>query len=804
MTVFADVRQNGWKDYSWATVATNTATVHSGTTSLAVTAQGYGGLSLAHAGFNPQLYSAISFWINGGSAGGQNLCIQGELNYVPKNRVTIPTLAANTWTQVTVPLADLGVAVDGTFNGFWIQNTSENATPVFYVDDISLIAATPPATVQVAVNATTTLRTIDERIYGLNLAMWDSHLDAAASNTLLTAMGTRVLRFPGGSGSDNYDWQKDRSVDNPTFQWVNSAATFAKITEAQSAQAFVTVNYGSGTPEQAAAWVAYYNGSTSNGAALGTDSKGCDWKTIGYWASLRAASPLATDDGYNFLRVAHSAPYGFKYWEVGNECYGNWEYDQHGVSGSGLSGSKYDAVTYANAFANFYAKMLAVDSTIKIGAVAAVGEDAFPGTTSVTNPTTNASHAGWTPVLLSTLKSLGVTPHFLVHHRYPQNPSFNGNPLDGDECDATLLQAPQGIAADAANLRGQIADYVGGTAGAGIELTMTEMNSVSSKPGRQSVSLVNALYLADAMGELAQTEYNACMWWALRNGAETDGNLGDWLYGWRAFGDYGVVADGSRSDTPANTPYPSFYAAKLLTHWGRGGDAVLATTSDYAGLSVHAALLANGKLALLVINKSASSDLTAQIALNGFVPGSTTAQLWQYGKANDTSNGDLTSGTVENVSKNFSYTFPAYSMTVIQFAAQVTFATWRAAHFTAQELADPTTSGKDGDPDHDGLPNLMEYALGTDPKVRNNNAAPAVSHAAIGGKTYLTLAFTKLPTLSDVSYTVQVTDDLQMWHSGTAYVARTDDGTTTNAIFRDLKAMEDAPQQWMRLIVTIP
>ena len=95
MPVFADVRENGWKDFSWATIGTSTTTVHSGTTALSVTCQGYGALSLGHAPFNPQLYDSISFWINGGSAGGQDLVVQGELNFVPMNKVPIPALQPN-------------------------------------------------------------------------------------------------------------------------------------------------------------------------------------------------------------------------------------------------------------------------------------------------------------------------------------------------------------------------------------------------------------------------------------------------------------------------------------------------------------------------------------------------------------------------------------------------------------------------------------------------------------------------------------------------------------------------------------
>ena len=54
--------------------------------------------------------------------------------------------------------------------------------------------------------------------------------------------------------------------------------------------------------------VAYANGKTSSKQELGKDSKGNDWKTVGYWASLRASSPLPTDDGFNHLRISHLDP----------------------------------------------------------------------------------------------------------------------------------------------------------------------------------------------------------------------------------------------------------------------------------------------------------------------------------------------------------------------------------------------------------------------------------------------------------------------------------------------------------------
>ena len=45
---------------------------------------------------------------------------------------------------------------------------------------------------------------------------------------------------------------------------------------------------------------------------------------------------------------------------------------------------------------------------------------------------TNATHLGFTPVMLATLKTHGVMPDFIIYHNYAQNA--------GGENDANLLQ----------------------------------------------------------------------------------------------------------------------------------------------------------------------------------------------------------------------------------------------------------------------------------------------------------------------------------------------------------------------------
>jgi len=101
---------------------------------------------------------------------------------------------------------------------------------------------------------------------------------------------------------------------------------------------------------------------------------------------------------------------------VGNEVYGSWETDNNT--------RPHDPYTYAQRFAQYYSQMKAVDPAIKVGAVAVTGEDSYANYTDhpALNPRTGVTHNGWTPVMLTTLRGLGVTPDFLIYHRYPEAP----------------------------------------------------------------------------------------------------------------------------------------------------------------------------------------------------------------------------------------------------------------------------------------------------------------------------------------------------------------------------------------------
>jgi alpha-N-arabinofuranosidase len=623
LPLYTDNLVNGFQDWSWAPLnLANPSPVHSGIRSISVSpGAAWQAVALHQSDFSTSPYDSLTFWANGGAGGGQTLQVLAVLGGVTGPPFAAPALKAGVWQQVTVPLSAIGAANKTNCEGFWLQVTSGGSLGTFYLDDVQLNAASAPLLVHLAVNAAQPLRTVDPRMFGLNAAVWDGSVDTPDTLAELREIGCSMLRFPGGSLSDEYHWASN-TTDSNTWQWASSFTKLAQITTNLGAQALITVNYGTGTAAEAADWV-------------------------------RAANVTNR--------------YGFKHWEVGNEVYGTWETDSNTFP--------HDAYTYATRAASYIQQMKAADPSIKIGVVAVVGEtNNINGYTShpARNPRTGLNNYGWTPVMLSTLKTAGATPDFLIYHWYPEY-------TDG-ESDALVLQSSAIWPAAAADLRRQIQDYFG-PGGTNIELLCTENNSNSGAQGRQSTSLVNALYLADNLGRLMTTEFNSYVWWDLRNGADTGGDMDPSLYGWRANGDLGMI-DG------LTNRYPDFYGMKLMSYFARGGDSVLAAASDYLLLTAYAVRHADGSLGVLVLNKDTATNFNAQIAVAGFAP-SSDATVLSYGIPQDnaarigTGSQDIASSSFAIAGAAFQYSFPPLSLTLFSLPPAAPLLTARSTAPTA-------------------------------------------------------------------------------------------------------------------------
>jgi alpha-N-arabinofuranosidase len=618
MALYGDRFAEGWENWSWASVdPANTRPVNSGTSALAVRAGAFTALAFHHAAMDTSNYASLTFWINVGSPGGQVLTLRALLSgaAVPQS-FALPAMTPNPqnpWRKITVPLGALGVAGKPDLTDIWMQETGgadQTANP-FYIDDVRLDLGPAPARVQVAVDGKHALRTVDPRLFGLNANIWDGSFNTSTTADLLLEADNQALRFGGGSLSDAYHWQTNTS-EGQTFQWATNLDAFANVALATRASVFITANYGSGSPQEAADEVRYAN---------------------------------------------RTKQYGFKYWEIGNENYGNWELDNNT--------RPHDPVTYATRFKDYAQQMTAIDRSIKVGAVVVASEDSFANYAdeSAVNPRTGATHQGWNAVMLATLKQLGVTPDFVIYHRYEQAP--------GGESDAFLLDAARTWASDAAAIRQMLNDYLGDAARR-VEIICTENNSVFSNPGKQTTSLVNGLFMADSLANIMKTEFNGFFWWNLRNGQLAVNNNDPSLYGWRQYGDYGIVT----SAVPAGPAdrYPTFYIHKLFQHFARGRERVVAATSDYTGLGIYAVRdRCAHTLNLLMINKHPTATLDVDIAVRGFRP-ARSIEVFSYGIPQDeaartaTGSADIARSTAVMHGSTFTWRPAPYSATVLRLA----------------------------------------------------------------------------------------------------------------------------------------
>ena len=143
---------------------------------------------------------------------------------------------------------------------------------------------------------------------------------------------------------------------------------------------------------------------------------------------------------------------------------------------------------------------------------------------------------------------------------------------------------------------------------------------------------------------------------------------------------------------------------------------------------------------------------------------------------------------------------------VADYLVTTPYQAWQTAHFTAAELANPAISGDLADPDGDGVVNLLEYALGLDPKVAAVSGLPTGGTVTISGSQYLTLTYTQVIAATDLVYTPQVSGDLVTWSSGTGNVVAVGttnnaDGVTQTVVVRDATALGGGGRRFMRLMV---
>lgn len=120
---------------------------------------------------------------------------------------------------------------------------------------------------------------------------------------------------------------------------------------------------------------------------------------------------------------------------------------------------------------------------------------------------------------------------------------------------------------------------------------------------------------------------------------------------------------------------------------------------------------------------------------------------------------------------------------------------WRGARFGG-ESSNPMVAGNEADPDGDGLANLLEYALGTNPQGFTPPPVPSLD----GGT--LSIIYTIDLLATDVTLTPQWSDDLGDWQSGGFTLETLGEVDSVRTVRASVAA--SAGKRFLRLEVTEP
>lgn len=660
LAVYSDGLTAGWENWSWDTTVNLAAAspVHTGSASVSVKFnQPWAGLYLhSDTPIDTSNYSALRFWVHGGSSGGQAVAVS-----VNDNGSTVAiTPQANTWNQVTIALANLGSPAS--ISDIYWQDSSGGAQPVFYLDDITFVYSNlptpPPGTgPALSVDAAAGRHAISPYIYGMNFA----------SQASASALNLPVDRW-GGNSTSRYNWQNDTT--NTGSDWY-----FENVPDAAgAADAFVDQDRLTGTKTLMTVpligWVAKSRPSghpydcgfkiTKYGNQQGNDSQ---WDPNCGNGILTNGNPVIGNDpldtsiaitpafvtGWiNHLtgKYGSAASGGVMFYDLDNEPM-LWNSTHRDVHPSPTTYNELRDKTWAYAAAIKAADPSAQTLGPVLWGWCAYLYSALDGCSPGTDYSSHGN-VNFVPWYLQQMQAYeqqhGVRIlDYLDLHYYPQ---ANG----------VTLSTAGNAATQALRLRST--------------RSLWDPSYVDESWINQAVDLIPRMksWVANAYPgtKLAISEYN---WGGLEsiNGALAQADvLG-------IFGREGL--DLATLWSPPAISDPGMFAFRMYRNYDGQGSAFGETSLQAASvnqdqLAIYAAGRAgDGALTLMVINKTAQA-LTSALSLAHFSPGSS-AQVYRYSSANLTAivhaaDQPLTAG-------GFSATFPANSITLIIIPSSTAF-----------------------------------------------------------------------------------------------------------------------------------
>lgn len=480
----------------------------------------------------------------------------------------------------------------GFFMGDWQE---KNFTAPSYTDGTVPAAAAATITIDRA----NVLTKVPRFLFGNNANLWmGQYVTEPALINHINQLQPHIIRFPGGSISDVFFWNAEKNIKpagapidlmnaagekspagfwygKNTDSWTCSVDNYYSMLQQTGSQGIITINYGF--------------------ARYGTGTN-----------PVADAAHLAAD----WVRYDKGRT---KYWEIGNEHFGDWEAGYRIDLAANKDGQpEYTTgALYAAHFKVFADSMRKAanesGATIFIGALMADAES---------QPWQTNTYKTWNSGLFSTINN---TADFYVVHSYytPYNTNSNASEIlnSAEIVSQKMMAFVKKTMQDAGAVQKPVA--------------LDEWN-IFATGSKQQVSHVNGMHSVLLLSEMLKNKYGMACRWDLANG-------------WSNGDDHGMFSNGDEPGVSKSNPRPVFYHEYFYQKF-LGDRVISSTVQNGTDIYACASSYTSGQLAVAVVNKSATAK-PVQISVKNFKAGT---RFYWYELTGSNDNGEFSRKVIIN------------------------------------------------------------------------------------------------------------------------------------------------------------
>lgn len=414
---------------------------------------------------------------------------------------------------------------------------------------------------EVTVNAANVITKIPLTIFGQNANNWMSRMyNEPVFINHLTNLNPHVIRFPAGSGSDAFFWNCDKNqppADAP-----------ARLRKADGTyQTDNLYTYGKSEDNWRATVDDYYS------VLIQSNSEGLITINYGYARygtgpdPVAAAAHMAAD----WVRYDKGRT---KYWEIGNENYGDWEWGYR-IDVSANKDGQPEYLTGA-----LYAKHFKVFADSMRKAAVQTGKTIYIGAVMQESPTQSwqtTTTQTWNPTMIPEVKNV---PDFYIGHNYITPYGENSNA-------STVLNSALTVPGQMISFMKSELERNGGTVK---PIILSEWN-MWARDSKQQVSNTSGTFAVIVQAEALKNNFGLTARWDLYNG-------------WDNGNDHGLFSTGDEPGVARWSPRPSYYYMYFFQKC-IGDRLVDAAVNGSIAVKAYASTYTSGQGSVALVNVSA-------------------------------------------------------------------------------------------------------------------------------------------------------------------------------------------------------